>query len=65
MIKEFLKQKENSDLLETLLSSPTKEVRDFIINFFEDEGVDVDVSDLSVVVNKSVAKDNIILVSHF
>ncbi len=65
MIKEFLKQKENSDLLETLLSSPTKEVRDFIINFFEDEGVEVDVSDLSVVVNKSVAKDNIILVSHY
>jgi acetylornithine deacetylase/succinyl-diaminopimelate desuccinylase-like protein len=65
MIKKFLKQEENLDLLKTLLGSPTEEVRNFIINFFEDEGVEVDVSDLSVVVNKSVAKDNIILVSHY
>ncbi|MEM2174631.1 MAG: M28 family peptidase [Candidatus Micrarchaeia archaeon] len=65
MIKKFLNQKENLDLLETLLGSPTKEVRDFIINFFEDERVEVDVSDLSVVVNKSIAEDNIILVSHY
>ncbi|MFN4220627.1 MAG: hypothetical protein ACK4GJ_06955, partial [bacterium] len=55
----------NIGFLRELLQAPIKDVRSMLYIYFKQFKAEIDINDLSIVVNPKQAENNVILVAHY